>query len=343
MSFILLEFYSIQIRKPISYLKVLYYSNFTGFPIITLLRNPRHDFIVAFFVYMSFRTILIDKPARLYLDLNNIVVHCEDKYWINLDEINTIIIDDLRCNITLKLLSLLCERGINVIITNNSHMPVGCVETLYNHSRSSKNIKNQINWKNEYKINLWTIIVKQKIKNQIYTLINHEKKDKIEMLTHFFNDVKLNDVTNREGLTSRVYFKELFGNNFKRFNEDMINYSLNYSYQIIRAKISQEIVSLGYITAIGINHRSEYNQFNLSDDLIEVYRPIIDYYVYKLLLDCECFSSSFKEKLVNILNEIIKIDGKEYKIHNSITIYLQSVFTYLLVGDLTKLKFPELK
>ena len=190
---------------------------------------------------------------------------------------------------------------------------------------------------------MWTTIVKQKIKNQIYTLINHDKKDKIEMLTNFFNDVKLNDVTNREGLTSRVYFKELFGNNFKRFNEDMINYSLNYSYQIVRAKISQEIVSLGYITAIGINHRSEYNQFNLSDDLIEVYRPIIDYYVYKLLLDCECFSSSFKEKLVNILNEIIKIDGKEYKIHNSITIYLQSVFTYLLVGNLTKLKFPELK
>ena len=116
MSFILLEFYSIQIRKPISYLKVLYYSNFTGFPIITLYEEPETMILfVVFFIYMSFRTILIDKPARLYLDLNNIVVHCEDKYWINLDEINTIIIDDLRCNITLKLLSLLCEKGINVM------------------------------------------------------------------------------------------------------------------------------------------------------------------------------------------------------------------------------------
>ncbi len=297
------------------------------------------------FFFMSFRTILIDKPAKLYLDLNNIVIHCEEKYWINLDEINTIVIDDLRCNITLRLLSTLCEKGINVVITDNSHMPIGSIETLYNHSRSSKNIKNQISWDNNNKNILWTIIVKQKIKNQIYTLINHNKKDKVEMLMTFFNDVKINDITNREGLVSRIYFKELFGSDFKRFNEDLINSALNYSYQIIRSKISQEIINFGYIPAIGINHKSEYNHFNLSDDLIEVYRPIIDYFIYKLLEENEYsyFSSDFKEKLVNILNEFIKIDNKEYKIHNSIIVYLQSVFSCLLVGKFDKLKLPELK
>ena len=72
---------------------------------------------------MAFRTIPIDKAAKINLDLNNIVIYYYgDYYWINLDEINTIIIDDPRCSVSLKLLTELCER-ITVILSNSSHMP----------------------------------------------------------------------------------------------------------------------------------------------------------------------------------------------------------------------------
>lgn len=297
------------------------------------------------FLFMSFRTVVINEAARLSLDLNNIVIfYKNESFWINLDEIGTIIIDDLRCNVTMRLLSTLCEKGITLILTNNSHMPIGAINTLFNHSRSSKNLQIQIHW-NKYTISdLWTRIIKQKIKSQIYTLMYLNKSEKLEILTEYYNDVKTNDITNREGIAGRIYFKSLFGNDFKRFNDDMINYSLNYSYQIIRAKISQEIVNAGYSPAIGIFHRSEYNSYNLADDLIEVYRPIIDFFVYKIICETnkDYFDSTYKERLVNIINEEIIFQKKKYKLHNTISLYLYSVFSFLSENS-KEIYFPEIK
>ena len=44
------------------------------------------------------------------------------------------------------------------------------------------------------------------------------------------SDVVLGDLTNKEGIASRVYFNELFGSTFKRFDETIVNYALNYIY-----------------------------------------------------------------------------------------------------------------
>lgn len=88
---------------------------------------------------MAFRTVLIEKAISIRLDLNNIVINYEnDKYWINIDEISVLIMDDPRCNISLRTISYLCEKGITVLFCDYSHMPIGNIETLYNHSRSYK-------------------------------------------------------------------------------------------------------------------------------------------------------------------------------------------------------------
>ena len=124
----------------------------------------------------------------------------------------------------------------------------------------------------------------------------------------------------------------------------MINFALNYIYQIIRAKIAQEIVNLGYSPAIGIFHRSEYNQYNLADDFIEPFRPIADYFVFSILSEFEedYFNSTLKEELVNILNFRVFYNNSEQKIHNCIRLYLQNLFNFLETGDIEKIIFPEL-
>lgn len=92
---------------------------------------------------MAFRTIYIEKALYVRLDLNNVVVNYEnDNYYINLNEINTIVFDDPRCKISLRLLANLCENGINVIFNDSSHMPIGSLQSLYNNTRSPKKIKN---------------------------------------------------------------------------------------------------------------------------------------------------------------------------------------------------------
>lgn len=294
---------------------------------------------------MAFRTVYIEKAVHIRLDLNNIVVNYENEnYYINLDEISTIIFDDPRCNISLRLLSTLCELGINVILNDASHMPIGSLQTLYNHARASKKIKSQIEWDKSSQIYLWTEIVKSKIANQIETLKKCEKEEKIKSLEEMIKNTTLGDLTNKEGIASRVYFKELFGATFKRFDETIINYALNYIYQIIRSKIAQEIVACGYIPALGICHKSEFNLYNLADDFIEPFRPICDYYVYEILNNSieDYLTPKIKRELVDILNTRIKFNNSSYKIHIVIQFYIQSLFHYLETGDISYIQFPTL-
>lgn len=294
---------------------------------------------------MAFRSILISEATKINLDLNNIVIRYNgDNYHINLDEISTLVLDDARCLVSIKLLSELCEKGVNVILTDGSHKPVGTLTTLYNNVRAPKKNKEQITWDENLKGYLWTEIVKNKIKNQMEVLKILKKTEKLQILEDYINTIEFGDKTNREWLASRTYFKELFGISFKRFNEDIINFCLNYAYQIIRSKISQEIVALGYQPSFGICHKNEYNTFNLADDFIEVFRPIIDYYVYKILNEAvdEYLTPSLKGKLVNIVNERVEYKNNSYKIHNVITFYLQDLTNFLENGDLSKINFPKI-
>ena len=303
-----------------------------------MLRHP-------FFGIMAFRTIYIEKAVKVKLDLNNIVIYYENhNYYINIDEVSTIIFDDPRCNISLKLISSLCESGINVVFNNSSHVPIGSIQSLYNNTRAPKKIKNQINWDLTLQVYLWTEIVKQKINNQIDTLKINNKLEKIEILEKLKSEITLGDLTNKEGIASRVYFKELFGQTFKRFDENIVNYALNYIYQIIRSKIAQEIVASGYIPALGICHKSEFNLYNLADDFIEPFRPLCDYFVNKILNNSieNYLTKEIKRDLVNILNEIIIYKESKYKMHTVIQFYVQSLFAFLETGDISNINFPSL-
>lgn len=294
---------------------------------------------------MAFRTILIEKARRINLDLNSIVVNYEDNdFNINLDEISTIIFDDPMCLISLKLISKLCEKGISVLFNDHSHNPVGTLLSLNINTRASKKVKQQILWDESTKETLWITIIKSKINNQINTLKLLKKNEKIEILTKYIDEIDYNDKTNREGIASRVYFKSLFSSNFKRFEEDIINYCLNFAYQIIRSKISQEIISSGYITQLGINHKSEYNYFNLSDDFIEPYRPIVDYYIYKILEQNEenYLTPKLKRKIIDIINNEILYDNQKIKINISIQFYVQNMLNFMETGNIDKLKYPKL-
>ena len=192
----------------------------------------------------------------------------------------------------------------------------------------------QIAWNEEIKNKIWSEIVKGKIENQINTLKKLNILEKISLLEENIKQIKNGDKTNMEGISARIYFKEMFGSEFIRFDETIENYCLNFSYHIIRTIISKEIVARGYIPSIGINHKNQYNVFNFADDLIEVFRPIVDYYVYLILEEVnksEIFelNKSIKVKLIDIINNKIEYRGKEFSIMNAIPQYINDVVNFI--------------
>ena len=90
---------------------------------------------------------------------------------------------------------------------------------------------------------------------------------------------------------------------------------------------NREIVNKGYITQLGINHKNEFNFFNLSCDLMEIFRPMVDKIVYenrKLAFDRE-----FKYKLIDVCNKEVFICGKKQYLSNAIPFLLLVYLIFL--------------
>lgn len=270
---------------------------------------------------MSFRTVVISKQSKLSYKNRFLVVKQEDdEKYIHLSEIDTIIVDSISTVVTNYLLKELSDNKINIIFCDEKHNPFGEISSYYSRHNTSKQIKKQIAWKQKDKNVLWQKIIRNKILNQA-TLLKKIKCNKYRMLLDYVDEIEIGDKTNREGHAAKVYFNLLFGSNFIRHNEDKINSALNYGYAILLSTINKEVIANGYLTQLGINHKNEFNQFNLSCDLMEPFRVIIDNFVYfnkERELDI-----NYKMDIVNIFNQPYKFQSKSYSLKDVIKFYVK--------------------
>lgn len=80
-----------------------------------------------------------------------------------------------------------------------------------------------------------------------------------------------------------------------------------------------------------------FNQFNLSSDLMEPFRILVDRVVK--LNDFNVFEKDQRILLIDILNDTVIIDGKEQFVNNAIKIYCHSIFEAIEDNDLSLIKF----
>lgn len=271
---------------------------------------------------MSFRTVVITKQSKISYKNRFLVVKQEnDEKYIHLSEIDTIIVDSISVSISAYLLKELADNKINIIFCDEKHNPFGEVVPYYSRHNTSKMIKEQIKWKSTDKDKLWAEIVKNKIINQAM-LLKKVRSAKSKLILSYIDDVVDGDKTNREGHAAKVYFNALFGNDFVRNSDDYINAALNYGYAILLSTINKEIINNGYLTQLGIHHKNEFNEFNLTCDLMEPFRVVIDNFVY--YNQERKFDTEYKLDIVNILNGTFKYQGKNYTLKDIIKMFVKS-------------------
>ena len=275
---------------------------------------------------MGWRTVVINKNCKLSYKNDYLIIRSEELQMIHLSEINTIIVENGMASITSYLINELSEKKIKLIVCDEKHNPSCEMVPYYGSFNTSKKVMNQVNWSQERKNLSWQQLIKYKIHNQAMLLkkLNINGFDK---LLEYEEQVEIADKTNREGHAAKVYFNLLYGMDFNRSEPDNTNISLDYGYTILLSLMNREVVSKGYITQIGINHKNEFNQFNLSCDLMEIFRPLVDEIVYE---NREfVFDKEYKYKLVNVCNREIYIQGKKQYLSNAIQIFINSVFDFL--------------
>ena len=271
---------------------------------------------------MSFRTVVITRQSKISYKNRFLVVKQEnDEKYIHLSEIDTIIVDSISVSISAYLLKELADSKINIIFCDEKHNPFGEVIPYYSKHNTSKMIKEQIKWKVSDKDKIWAKIVKNKIMNQAL-LLKKTKSSKYKLILSYIDEVVDGDKTNREGHAAKVYFNALFGNDFVRNSDDTINAALNYGYAILLSTINKEIINNGYLTQLGIHHKNEFNEFNLTCDLMEPFRIVIDNFVY--YNQARKLDTEYKLDIVNILNGTFKYQGKNYTLKDIIKIFVKN-------------------
>ena len=286
--------------------------------------------------------IHITRADDLSISNNQLVMIDEDnndeKNKISLNDISAIVIENCHCKISAILQLRLVENNIPIIICNEKHQPEIHSLGLFNHFQVTLRINEQIEWSKKKKENLWLKIVENKIENQKELLKYLEKSDvSIARLESYKENLKKNDISaeHQEAIASRIYFQELYSNNFKRFNEDGVNSALNYGYMILRSIISSKIVAKGFHPSLGLHHKSQFNAYNFSDDIIEIFRPMVDYLIYmnKDILNEVKLSKEIRQKILLIAQQKVFFKEKKYNFSQVIDYYLDSIRNYFLKDE----------
>lgn len=290
---------------------------------------------------MAFINIFLSSLCKVNVRNDQLIIQGDKVSEFPIEDINSIMIENHSINLSAYTLYRLVENGTAVFICNKYHLPLGIMYSFSDATRKSKLILSQFNISKPLKKQLWQNIIIAKIKNQAncLRLCGIIKAEEIEKLC---SNVLSGDSGNIEAIAALKYFKYLFGNKFIRRQENIINACLNYGYSIIRGLIARTLSVYGFETSIGLFHSSELNNFNLADDLLEPYRPIIDMFVYKNIdYELEMLTPQLKKAIYNIINLNIEINNQIHSVNYSIELTVQSLKNSILNNE-KKLLLPKL-
>lgn len=289
---------------------------------------------------MSYKKIYIRNKSHLSYQNNSLKIKNEStEAVICFDDIDTLIIETQQATLTSALLAELSKSNINVLFSDKNFMPTSIMLGINKNSRTTKIQKAQINMREVQLKNIWKDIIIQKVKNQSYVLKKCNKK--YEYLDSLIKRIKVGDKENIEATASAYYFKELFGKNFTRKNDCNINASLNYGYTVFRTSICRYLIAYGLNPVFGIHHCSELNSFNLADDIIEIFRPIIDLYTYKNIKKDDEFNKYIRNDLISLLETIVEYKNKKTEVNEAFKKIIAN-YQSICLSKTTKLELIEL-
>lgn len=286
---------------------------------------------------MSWRVVVIESQSKLDYKMGYLVVRSLDTKRILLDEIAVLMIENPAVSLTGILMEELIVRKVKVIFCDTKRNPIAELIPHHGSHDSSAKIRVQITWEQTTKDNIWRDIVSEKIRKQADFLQEIGHEEQAMMLTEYTGQIELADATNREGHAAKVYFNALFGMDFTRSADTPINAALNYGYSMVLSAFNREVCGNGYLTQLGIFHNNMFNHFNLSCDLMEPFRVLVDRMVYRMQ-PIE-FGKDEKHEIWKLLDQKVEIDGQDQFVMNAIKIYTKSVLDAINEGDSSGMKF----
>lgn len=291
---------------------------------------------------MTWRSLMISRPARLHREKFSLVIEQEETARVPFEDIAVIVLNHNEITLTHPVLSACGEYGIGLFTTSDTHHPSGVFIPFLTHSRATRWLRKQLAIPRPVAKRAWASIVRQKIANQgrCLELADVEGGDQ---LAAFARQVRSGDSTMMESQAAAFYFDHLFGKRFRRSQPLWVNAALNYGYAILRGTIARGLVAHGFFPSIGLFHASEQNAFNLADDVIEPFRPLVDLHVARNWPEGERdLTASDKVALVGLLNVDMDMPRGTMSILSAIEHTIESLARVFEFGSERLLELPSL-
>ncbi len=291
------------------------------------------------------RTLHFSNPAHLSTRNQQLVVELKDENrtikTIPIEDLGVVILEHPQITLTSNLLEQMLENKVAVITCNSKYMPSGMFLPFESNTEQTERIRVQLDASVPLKKQLWQQTIKQKIGNQSNLL---EKLGVNSLrLKNLKNDVLSGDTTNCEGQAASHYWGQIYGGYFLRSRDPQSpNAQLNYGYAILRSVVARALTASGMLPSSGIFHRNKYNAFCLADDIMEPYRPFVDWVVLQLpeLGTEEGLTKIQKIELLKLPQLDVEINGVKRPLFHAVSTTTASLYK-CFAGEQRKIIYPD--
>lgn len=291
---------------------------------------------------MAWQGLHLTQKARLSYADRQIVIELNDSEIRRpVEDLAWVIVDSPQVTMTSPLLSALCSAGVALLITDQRHLPNGMLIPFHTHFRQAGVAQIQIGVSRPVQKRLWQNIVRQKIANQA-AILSCVDPDGARALAQMARHVGSGDPDNVEARAARHYWPRLFSDFTREDEKDIRNAALNYGYAVLRGAVARAIVAVGAIPSIGIQHASITNGYNLADDMMEPFRPAVDYLVHKLAPEksSESLRIEIRRELAGICTNDIAMGSETMSILTAAEKMAISFITAMESADPSLLSLP---
>ena len=272
------------------------------------------------------RTLFFVKPFHLSVRNGQLIAkdkETKEERTVPIEDVGYVVFDNQQISFTQSVPVQLIAHNIATVFCNEKHHPTSMLLNLDGNHLQTEVFSTQINASEALKKQLWQQTIKAKIKNQSAVL---QKLDRnFNAMPRYADKVLSGDTTNREAQAARYYWQNLFTHGelikfigmayaeekyfmpyaFGRDRAGMSpNDALNYGYAILRAATAKALVGSGMLPTLGIHHHNRYNAYCLADDIMEPYRPYVDYHIHENVVRKFTY---WKELTTEIKMEILKL------------------------------------
>lgn len=255
------------------------------------------------------RIIDISDRAYVHLKHQQLVIEKQSEIvgQVPIEDLGVLILQHPAIVLTQQLIVACQKNKVVIIFCDEKHLPYSLILPIgEGHTLHNKILKQQIAISEPTRKRLWQQIVQHKIKEQEQTLVMLNKES--TRLNYLSTQVRTGDSGNCEAIAAQAYWKLLFGKAFKRDTDlDGVNSLLNYGYAIIRATVARSVCGAGLHPTIGLFHTNQYNALCLADDLMEPFRPWVDYVVYQMASTNSevTINQQSKQALLGLMSEAV--------------------------------------